>query len=207
MFIICWVTLWQTFGKFVCSQSVTELIFRDANFNAARSSIYTEILAKLFSKKELTITHKNKKTDSLHIGIMRIQNVTIHNNYCEMWNSKYSEMPTFMQFHLPASSEIKYSLNLTIWSATSVKYGEIIKKRCILGPAPKWPYFNVNLFAILLQWIHCFLYCKAVSLQKRYLEQVHSLRLFIVMNDWCWWCLRTSFAKNCIFRFWNVEIE
>ena len=78
------MTLWQTFGKFVCSQSVTELIFRDANFNAARSSTYTEILAKLFSKKELTITHKNKKTDSLHIGIMRIQNVTIHNNYCEM---------------------------------------------------------------------------------------------------------------------------
>ena len=113
------------------------------------------------------IVHK-KITDSLHIVIMRIQNVTIHNNYCEMWNSKYSEMPTFMQFHLPVSSEIKYSLNLTIWSATSVKYGEIIKKRCILGPAPKWPYFNVNLFAILLQWIHCFLYCKGVSLQKRY---------------------------------------
>ena len=59
------MTLWQTFGKFVCSQSVTELIFRDANFNAARSSTYTEILAKLFSKKELTITHKNKKNRQL----------------------------------------------------------------------------------------------------------------------------------------------
>ena len=61
------MTLWQTFGKFVCSQSVTELIFRDANFNAARSSTYTEILAKLFSKKELTITHKNHVHTKLNL--------------------------------------------------------------------------------------------------------------------------------------------